>query len=145
MIVDLLPPSPTRKPSARQPPMLQPPMLQPKVEGARHLFAAALYSFAGFRWMLGETAFRHELVAAVATLAAFAFAGVRAGDYVVQIGLLMLIAVEALNTAIERIVDRVSPELSLFAKEAKDLGSFAVFCLLVTNALFALFVLFRAL
>jgi diacylglycerol kinase (ATP) len=126
--------------------LLPPPALQPKTEGVRHVFAAASYSFAGFRWMLGETAFRHELLGAAATLCAFGLAGVRAGDYVVQIGLmLMLFAVEALNTAVERIVDRVSPELSAFAKEAKDLGSFAVFCLLATNALFALFVLVRAL
>ena len=39
---------------------------------------------------------------------------------------LMLFATEALNTAIEEIVDRISPEWSLAARNAKDLGSLAV-------------------
>ena len=51
--------------------------------------------------------------------------------------MLLLFAVEALNTAIKLIVDRVSPQFSIFAKRARDLGSFSVFCLLSTNAIFA--------
>ncbi len=38
----------------------------------------------------------------------------------------MLFATEALNTAIEEVVDRISPEWSLAARNAKDLGSLAV-------------------
>lgn len=38
---------------------------------------------------------------------------------------LVLIAVEALNTAIEVLVDHLSPGWSQFAKDAKDLGSLA--------------------
>ena len=41
---------------------------------------------------------------------------------------LLLIAVEALNTALEVLVDHLSPGWSQFAKEAKDLGSLAVAC-----------------
>lgn len=121
------------------------PLPHKKTEGIRHVLAAASFSFAGFRRMLRETAFRHELLAAAAMLCALVLAGVQANDYIIQGGLmLMLLAVEALNTAIEQIVDRVSPELSVFAKEAKDLGSFAVFCLISANALFAMFALYRA-
>ena len=41
--------------------------------------------------------------------------------------LCLLIAVEALNTAIEVVVDHLAPkEWARFAKEAKDLGSLAV-------------------
>ena len=43
---------------------------------------------------------------------------------------LLMMAFEAINTAIEEIVDRVSPEISQMGKHAKDLGSFAVFCLI---------------
>jgi len=63
-----------------------------------------------------------------------------------QLHPLMLVAAaaaavaEALNTAIEEIVDLVSPEWSLPAKHAKDLGSFAVFSMLCLNGIFALFV-----
>jgi diacylglycerol kinase (ATP) len=54
--------------------------------------------------------------------------------------MLILFAVEALNTAIEELVDRISPEISTVGRHAKDLGSFAVFCLLAVNGLFALYV-----
>ena len=43
---------------------------------------------------------------------------------------LLLIAVEALNTAIEVLVDQLSPGWSAWAKEAKDLGSLAVACVI---------------
>jgi diacylglycerol kinase (ATP) len=49
---------------------------------------------------------------------------------------------EALNTAIEELVDRVSPELSQTGKHAKDLGSFAVFCMLVAAGLYIAWVVF---
>jgi len=53
--------------------------------------------------------------------------------------MLLLFSIEALNTAIEEIVDRVSPEFSSAARNAKDLGSFAVFCLLMANGGFVLY------
>ena len=56
-----------------------------------------------------------------------------------------LLLAEALNTAIEEIVDLVSPEWSLAAKHAKDLGSFAVFSMLCLNGIFALFVILTTL
>ena len=54
---------------------------------------------------------------------------------------LFLLAVEALNTAVEVIVDRVSPEISPMGKQAKDLGSFAVMCVLIVNILHLAFVI----
>ena len=117
-----------------------------KKRGAGHLFAAARYSFAGFRRILGETAFRHELMAGGGLLVLFALIGASPLDFLVQIVLmLVLMAGEALNTAIEVIVDRVSPEISDFAKQAKDLGSFAVFCLILANCGYGAVVLLRAL
>jgi diacylglycerol kinase (ATP) len=44
---------------------------------------------------------------------------------------LVLLAVELLNTAIEAVVDLVSPGYHPLAKQAKDFGSAAVFCLLL--------------
>ncbi|RVI41834.1 hypothetical protein CN192_33280 [Sinorhizobium medicae] len=40
-----------------------------------------------------------------------------------QVLLLLLIAMEAVNTAFEEIIDRISPEVSDTGKHAKDLGS----------------------
>ena len=109
-----------------------------KKTGISHLFAAASYSAAGARRLLGESAFRHELIAFVVAMAIFAFVGASFFQYVAMaILFLLMVAFEALNTAIEEIVDRVSPEISDMGKHAKDLGSFAVFCLILANAGYA--------
>lgn len=54
---------------------------------------------------------------------------------------LLLITMEAVNTAIEEIIDRISPEVSDTGKYAKDLGSLAVFCLILANSLLLLYAL----
>ena len=54
---------------------------------------------------------------------------------------LLLLATEALNTAVEVIIDRISPEISDAGKQAKDLGSFAVFCLLAVNVMYFIYVI----
>ena len=45
---------------------------------------------------------------------------------------------EALNTAIEDVVDKISPEQSEFGRNAKDLGSTAVFFMLTAGGLYVL-------
>lgn len=45
--------------------------------------------------------------------------------------LIIVLVTELLNTAIEVIVDALSPEYNLWAKQAKDLGSAAVFICLI--------------
>ena len=53
----------------------------------------------------------------------------------------LVLAIEAINTALEILVDRVSPEWSLMAKEAKDLGSLAVGLMLLVSAGFVALVI----
>lgn len=106
-----------------------------RLRGARHLLAAASYSAAGCGRLLKETAFRQEAVAAGLVLAIHFLIGSGLGTLVVAAMLILAaFAVEALNTAIEAVVDHVSPDWSEAAKHAKDLGSFAVLCLLLCNA-----------
>ena len=113
-----------------------------KQTGLRHLFAAASYSLGGARRLLGEAAFRHELIAFGAVMAVFVFVGATFFQYVAMaILFLLMMAFEAINTAIEEIVDRVSPEISEMGKHAKDLGSFAVFCLILANGGYAVYVI----
>ncbi len=113
-----------------------------KVTGSRHLKAAFGYSLGGVLRLLGETAFCHEIVAGCLIFAAFAAVGASFSDYVMMaVVMLGLFAAEALNTAIEEIIDRISPEWSDTGRHAKDLGSFAVFCLLLANGLTAAFVI----
>ena len=100
----------------------------------RHLLAAASYSAAGCRRLLRESAFRQEAIAAGLVLAAHFLIGSDFGALVVAVMLILAtFAVEALNTAIETVVDHISPDWSEAAKHAKDLGSFAVLCLLLCN------------
>ncbi len=113
-----------------------------KEKGIRHLFAAGRYSAQGFARLFGEAAFRHELLALGGGCALLALAGAGLSSFLgFSVLMLALFAVEALNTAIEELVDRVSPEISPVGKHAKDLGSFAVFCLITANVLFLLWAL----
>lgn len=41
--------------------------------------------------------------------------------------LLLVLSAELLNSAVEQVVDRISPEFAVFAGRAKDMGSAAVF------------------
>lgn len=113
-----------------------------KEVGIAHIFAAARYSLGGVKRLWGEAAFRHETLAFVLLTVVFLFSGAPLWGYVGAVLLYLLTAsVEALNTAIEEITDHASPEYSTMAKHAKDLGSFAVFCLLLGNGIWAAYVL----
>ncbi len=112
-----------------------------KQTGIAHFWAAALYSWQGFNRLVGEAAFRQELAAFVVGLLVLIVAGAALAHMLTfLILMLVLFAFEAINTAIEELVDRVSPEISNVGKHAKDLGSFAVSCLIVSNGVFFLYV-----
>ncbi len=106
----------------------------PKLRGIRHFFAAAQYSAKGLR-----AAFRHEaafrqdllLVAAQTVLLFFLPLSWECRIPLLALGGLLLV-VELLNSALEAIVDLVSPQWHELAGRAKDMGSAAVFCLLTT-------------
>ena len=113
-----------------------------KVHGVAHIFAAASYSWAGAKRLWSETAFRHETLAAILILVVFTLIQADKKFFVVSVLLILItFAIEALNTAIEEIADIVSPEWSLPAKHAKDLGSLAVLCMLSANGIFTAFVI----
>lgn len=114
-----------------------------KLTGFQHFFAAATYSLGGARRLLGEAAFRQELIGFAVAMVAFVISGASLFQYVAMMLLfLLMIAFEALNTAIEEIVDRVSPEISDMGRNAKDLGSLACLCLILANAGYAFYVVF---
>ncbi len=99
--------------------------------GIAHFFAAAGYSAAGLRRLAGESAFRQEVALIGGLLLLFVVSGASGPEMLGLVGLgLLLIAVEALNTALEVLVDQLSPGWSAWAKDAKDLGSLAVACVI---------------
>ncbi len=106
----------------------------PKLQGLHHFFAAAQYSAKGLK-----AAFRHEaafrqdllLVALQGLLLFLLPLSCETRLLLLALGGLLLV-VELMNSALEAIVDLVSPQWHELAGRAKDMGSAAVFCLLAT-------------
>ncbi|MDX0871267.1 diacylglycerol kinase [Sinorhizobium medicae] len=114
----------------------------PKRAGFAHLRAAAGYSIGGLKRLAKEAAFRQEALAGAGLVVAYAVMEVTAAIRLsAAVLLLLLLAMEAVNTAIEEIIDRISPEMSDTGKHAKDLGSLAVFCLISANSILLLYAL----
>jgi diacylglycerol kinase (ATP) len=85
------------------------------------------YSLAGLRAGWEETAFRQEAMASVILLPlslwlgkSWVESGLLAGSVI------LVLAVELLNTGIETAIDRIGPEWHDLSKRAKDMGSAAV-------------------
>ena len=97
-------------------------------KGLRRLWNALGYSRDGLiaAWR-NEAAFREEiLLAAIAIPLAF-YLGKSSVERALMIGsVLLILIVEILNSAVEAVVDKASPEKSELAKRAKDMGSAAV-------------------
>lgn len=105
-----------------------------------HFGSAWQWSTSGVAFLFrSELAARMELAAALLGLAWLVV--LRRSPAEIGVFALMAVAVlalEALNTAIEVIVDEVSPHRSEFARRAKDLGSAAVFFMLTAAGLYLL-------
>jgi len=100
----------------------------------RQLFKALRWSMNGLRagWR-HEASFRLEAMLAVIALPL----GLWLGDGALEklalvVPAILVLSVELLNSAIEAVVDKVSPEFHELAGRAKDMGSAAVFLLLLT-------------
>jgi diacylglycerol kinase (ATP) len=74
-----------------------------------------------------EAAFREEVLLAAITIPLALFLGKNGVDRSILIGsIILILIVEILNSAIEAVVDKASPEKNELAKRAKDMGSAAV-------------------
>lgn len=112
------------------------------VTGLRHVLAAATYSLGGLKRLWQETAFQHIVVMFFVCIGLHYAIGaslIQIGGFTIMV--LLLVAVEALNTAIECLVDHLTEEWREFAKHAKDLGSLATMCLLLANGVYLICVI----
>jgi diacylglycerol kinase (ATP) len=101
--------------------------------GMRRVFNALRYSLQGLRAAFKyEAAFRQELaLAALMTPAAF-FLGRTAGEVLLLLlTVVLVLAVELLNSAIEALADAISVDTHPLLGRAKDLGSAAVMLMLI--------------
>lgn len=113
---------------------------------ARHqIINATHYSIDGFQYLIkSELAARLEIYLFFwANLILFALGAPLRVFLITTILFLLLMAVEALNTAVEVIIDKISPEISETGKRAKDLGSFSVMCLIIVNSVYFINVLIQ--
>ena len=102
--------------------------MQATDKGAKRLVRASLCSLTGLRCAFREEAFRLEVYVAAILIPLVFFLTGNAIERALLIGAFGLVLVtEVLNTAIERTVDRISPDNHELSRDAKDLGSAAVF------------------
>ena len=104
--------------------------------GLARLWNALGYSRDGLAaaWK-NEAAFREEVLLAAIAIPLALFLGKTGVDRSILIGsIILILIVEILNSAIEAVVDKASPEKHELAKRAKDMGSAAVLFSLLNAA-----------
>ncbi|MBK7646912.1 MAG: diacylglycerol kinase [Betaproteobacteria bacterium] len=97
-------------------------------KGLTRLINALGYSRDGLRaaWQ-NEAAFREEILLAAITIPLALVLAKTGVDRALMIGsIILILIVEILNSAVEAVVDKASPEKNELAKRAKDMGSAAV-------------------
>jgi diacylglycerol kinase (ATP) len=102
-------------------------------QGIARLINALGYSRDGLAaaWK-NEAAFREEVLLAAIAIPLALFLGETGVDRALMVGsILLILIVEILNSGLEAIVDKASPEKHELAKRAKDMGSAAVLLSLI--------------
>ena len=96
----------------------------------KRLYSATLNSIRGLRYgVASEAALREEAALLLAGLLLGLVVAPSVGWYILMVGsLLILLAIEFLNTAIEKLADYVTREQHTEIRRIKDFGSAAVFC-----------------
>ena len=106
-------------------------------KGLRRLVNALGYSRDGLAaaWK-NEAAFREEILLACIAMPLAIYLGKTGVERALMLGsILLILIVEILNSAIEAVVDKASPEMHELAKRAKDMGSAAVLFSLINAAI----------
>ncbi|MGB6968803.1 MAG: diacylglycerol kinase [Methyloceanibacter sp.] len=105
--------------------------------GLARIGAAFGHTIGGFReWLGTEAAIKQEAALALVALPLSFFIATKIWIWVALIGsLLLLLAIEFLNTAIERLCNHIEPGKHDAIKVTKDLGSAAVFFAILLAAL----------
>lgn len=111
--------------------------------GIRRIWNALRYSLDGFKaaWRDEAAFFQETLLALVLIPVALALPVDGKAKALLIASVLLVLIVELLNSAVEAVVDRISPEKHALSKRAKDMGSAAVLLALVNLACVWLLVL----
>lgn len=111
--------------------------------GICHLYRATINSLCGIKdAFLSGCAFRQEILFGLVQVGVLMAINERIWLKMLLVALwIVLMAFELVNSAIESVVDMVSPEWNLYAKHAKDFGSAAVFLIVLAIVGLWLFVI----
>jgi diacylglycerol kinase (ATP) len=105
-------------------------------KGLNRIWNALGYSRDGIAaaWK-NEAAFREEALLAVIAIPLAIYLGNTGVDRALMVGsIILILIVEILNSALEAVVDKASPEKHELAKRAKDMGSAAVLFSMINAA-----------
>jgi len=105
--------------------------------GPKQIYKALIWSLKGLRagWTF-EASFRLEVYLFLVFAPLGGWLGHGGVEKALLVGCLFLVlSAELLNSAVEAVVDKVSPEFHELAGRAKDMGSAAVFLLMVNAGL----------
>ncbi|MBP5215075.1 MAG: diacylglycerol kinase [Alphaproteobacteria bacterium] len=105
--------------------------------GTKHFLHAFKHSYDGFvSAFKTEIAFRQDCVIFVIGLLLLPFIPAVLWQKALLISvLLFVLLMELVNTAIEAVIDRISPEYHELSKKAKDIGSLLVFLAYINSSL----------
>jgi diacylglycerol kinase (ATP) len=113
--------------------------------GPKQIYKALIWSYKGLRagWTF-EASFRLEVYLSIIFFPLGLWVGNGASEKALLCGsVLLVLSAELLNSAVEAVVDKVSPEFHELAGRAKDMGSAAVFLLMVNVLLCWILVLWQ--
>lgn len=108
--------------------------MKPTERGIAHLLLAARYSWQGLRaaWR-GEESFRQETVVVLVGVPLALWLARDTVDFLLlTLPLLLLLATELGNSALEAVVDRIGEEHHDLSGRAKDFGSAMVFMVIIS-------------
>ena len=119
-------------------------MANQDVKGLKRILNAFVYSWQGLKAAYqNEEAFRQECLKVLIGIPLAIYFGNNGVEYALLIGgLILILIVEIINSAIEAVVDRIGEERHELAGRAKDMGSAAVLLTFILNAVIWVAVLF---
>ena len=108
-------------------------MAKPGAKGLRRIVNATFYSMKGIKaGLINEAALRQEAFLSVCMIIAAVFIAKDVVQFILLLlGPFLVMTVEILNSAIESVVDRIGNEYHELSGRAKDMGSAAVFFMLI--------------
>ncbi len=99
------------------------------------------YAFEGIITASKEQNMKSHVLSAIIVILAGYFTGLsRIEWYIVLLLIALMLALEMINTAIERVVDLASPDIHPLAKQAKDIAAGAVLVFALFSAIIGLLI-----